>query len=135
MYQPAWCSCGCCTQSEGDMCCDNAVRQQNCCVTHLEEMTSCVLNTTVLRMLCQQLMCGQTSEVRRKLREDSHAKLRFLAYHNYALWVNSVVNPGDNYAVDIPACVIRVVRENFPEQREHKFDVSLEGDFMLLYPA
>lgn len=138
MHSLNWCKCSGCvlmpTEKECVCCWENqnisVIRCENSCITTHDSFEQIILNLDSLNIVRHNLIlqCKSNAE-KEKYRTISNKLWRHMAYKNFVFWINSWTTIGRHNRIVIPACVVRQVRENFPEENndytgfiEHEFN-------------
>lgn len=105
--------CVCCRESDVI----SEVRSENACIILHDSFEGVILNLDSLNMLRHTLILQcKMIEDKKKYSNVSNRLWRHLAYRNFICWINSWIAIGRHNRVVIPACVVREVRERFPEE-------------------
>jgi hypothetical protein len=121
-----WCTCSMCASLNhplDNICCksDKTVvewlKDQNFeCISKHPGFESTILNEHVLNMIRHDTLRYVTDKDKRKeLLSGSAKSKRFIAYRNFVSWINSGKRLGKNNRVRLPACVVKLIRQKWPE--------------------
>jgi hypothetical protein len=119
-----WCLCNECESMPTDtesLCCHesetiSSVRRSLQCITLHESFGHYVLSIEGLNIARHSfILHSKDSEVRAKFRDTSNKMYRHVAYKQFVYWINSWVTLGKNNRIVIPSCVIKSIREEYPE--------------------
>lgn len=87
------------------------------CITDHEGFEPTTLNVHVLNTLKVTLLNQVTEAYKRdKLREESNATYRFLAYSNFRKWVSKGKKLGKGRRLQTPPCVVKLIRGKWPSE-------------------
>lgn len=120
-----WCRCANCiimSTVKECVCCWESnliseIRRENSCIILHDSFESIILNLDSLNMLRHTLILQcRMAEDKKKYSNVSNRLWRHLAYRNFICWINSWTSIGRHNRIVIPACVVREVRERFPEE-------------------
>ncbi|XP_026819531.1 P2X purinoceptor 7-like [Rhopalosiphum maidis] len=122
-----WCSCGKCEKQINDrecVCCFELANifkmcTNNECITKNALFSKVVLDEDILK-ITRQYKISKTKNKTKKRRLQSatmeNKAWRFICYKQFTLWVNSWMTIGRGNRVVIPSCVVKNIRERYPEE-------------------
>ncbi|XP_022181887.1 P2X purinoceptor 7-like [Myzus persicae] len=72
----------------------------------------CVCMQSDIECLC----CNELPNLEKIREQEENKTWRFICYKQYTSWVNSWIAMGKGNRVVLPSCVVRKIREEYPEQ-------------------
>ncbi|XP_050066073.1 P2X purinoceptor 7-like [Aphis gossypii] len=91
----------------------------NECITKNALFSKIILDEDILK-ITRQYMISKTKKKTKKISLQSatmeNKAWRYICYKQFTLWVNSWMPIGRGNRVVIPACVVKKIRERYPEE-------------------